>query len=56
MGEGTEQTPIAVLSDLPFVKFNPNNPTQAELDSIFLSREEDIFAPLINGVNWQKGR
>ena len=55
MGEGTEQTPIAVLSDLPFVKFNSNNPTQAELDAIFLDREDDVFAPLIDGVNWQKG-
>ncbi|MDQ5885367.1 MAG: dihydrofolate synthase / folylpolyglutamate synthase [Patescibacteria group bacterium] len=55
MGEGTEQTPIAVLNDLPFVKFNPNNPTQEELDSIFLSREEDVFSPLIDGVTWQKG-
>lgn len=55
MGEGTEQTPIAIISDLPFVKFNPNNPTKEELESIFLDREEDVFAPLIDGVNWQKG-
>jgi F420-0:gamma-glutamyl ligase len=55
MGEGTEQTPIAVVSDIPFVTFQHRNPSKAELESVYISPEEDLYAPFIMSAPWQKG-
>lgn len=55
MGEGTEQTPIAVIEDVPFVEFQSRNPNQKELDLFALaSKDDDLFAPFLNAVKWQK--
>jgi len=57
MGEGTEQTPIAVINDVPFVQFNGRNPSQKELELFYLkNKEEDLFAPFLNAVQWHKGK
>lgn len=55
MGEGAERTPIAVISDIPFVTFQSHNPTDAELEAIYISPEEDLYAPFIMLAPWQKG-
>lgn len=56
MGEGTEQTPIVVLEDLPFVQFQTRNPTQKELNDFYIPIiKDDLFAPFLNSVKWQKG-
>jgi dihydrofolate synthase / folylpolyglutamate synthase len=56
MGEGAEQTPIAVIEDVPFVQFQGRNPTQKELELFYISKkEDDLFAPFLNSVKWQKG-
>jgi putative folate metabolism gamma-glutamate ligase len=52
MGEGAEQTPIAVISDVPFVKFQDRSPTQKELGFLKIAPEDDLFAPFLNSVNW----
>lgn len=57
MGEGTEQTPLAVISDVPFVKFQQRNPAKSELEYFYIkNKEEDLFAPFLNSVKWQKGK
>jgi dihydrofolate synthase / folylpolyglutamate synthase len=55
MGEGAECTPIAVITDIPFVAFRPHDPTDAELDAVYISPEEDLYAPFIMTAPWQKG-
>lgn len=55
MGEGSERTPIAVLSDLPFIKFRDQNPSPDEIEKLRLTVETDYFAPFLTSVNWQKG-
>jgi len=55
MGEGNEQTPLAVLSDLPFVTFQDANPTTEELQSLRIALEDDLYAPLLQAVHWEKG-
>lgn len=55
MGEGAEQTPIAVISDIPFVTFQRRNPTKAEFDAVYISPEEDLYAPFIMSAPWQEG-
>jgi putative folate metabolism gamma-glutamate ligase len=55
MGEGTEQTPLSVISDVPFVQFEDNDPSREELEELTISVEEDLFAPFLAGVEWKKG-
>lgn len=55
MGEGSEQTPIAVISDLENVEFQDRNPTKQELNDLKISLEEDLYAPFIKNADWQKG-
>lgn len=56
MGEGNEQTPLAIISNVPFVEFTSGDPTKEELEAVYISPEEDLYAPFILSVPWQKGR
>lgn len=56
MGEGTEQTPIARISDVSFVAFQDRDPSASELAELSISLEEDLFAPFLTQVPWQKGQ
>ena len=51
MGEGSEQTPLAIIEDASFIEF-----TDIDDQEIKISIEEDIFAPLLKGANWRKGK
>ncbi|MBI2031964.1 MAG: coenzyme F420-0:L-glutamate ligase [Candidatus Levybacteria bacterium] len=55
MGEGDEQTPLAIIEDVPFVNFQSRNPTEKELEELKISIEDDLYAPLIKAVSWEKG-
>lgn len=55
MGEGAEQTPFALITDTDFVAFSEKNPTKEELQTLHISREEDLYAPLINSTKWKTG-
>lgn len=55
MGEGAEQTPMAVIEDLPFVEFKDEDPSEEELQELKISKEEDIYAPLLTNAPWKKG-
>lgn len=55
MGEGNEQTPLAVISDAGFVRFQGRPPTEKEIQALQISLQEDIYAPLIDSHKWQKG-
>jgi F420-0:gamma-glutamyl ligase len=55
MGEGTEQTPIAVIEDFPLVQFQEQDPTAEELAEFYISPSEDLYAPFIGKADWQKG-
>jgi F420-0:gamma-glutamyl ligase len=56
MGEASEQTPLAVIGDLPFVRFQDRDPTPEELGSRWIDIEDDLYAPLLQAVPWRKGR
>ena len=56
MGESNEQTPLAVVEDVPFVQFQDRNPTAEELSVLRISLEEDLYAPLLVKAPWKKGR
>lgn len=56
MGEGNERRPFAVASNFQQdIQWQERPPTQAELDSLVISKEDDVYAPLLSAVDWKKG-
>lgn len=55
MGEGNEQTPLALITDVEKVVFQDREPTAIEVNSISIPLHEDLYAPLINAVDWKNG-
>lgn len=55
MGEGSEQTPIAVIDNVSFVEFKENDPTEEELKNLQINLEDDLYGQLLTSVDWQKG-
>ena len=54
MGEGDEQTPLALIEDIPNIAFDETAPTKEELSQFFVDLEDDIFSPLIDFHHLQK--
>ncbi|MGH7157077.1 MAG: coenzyme F420-0:L-glutamate ligase [Candidatus Saccharimonadales bacterium] len=56
MGEGIEQTPVAVISDVDFVSFQDRNPAGDELENFYIADyKDDLFGPFLESVRWEKG-
>lgn len=55
MGEGAQQTPFAVIEDVPFVTFTGRDPTKEELDAEIIQPEDDLYAPFLAGAPWEQG-
>lgn len=51
MGEGAEQTPLAIITDIPYIKFIRGESS----NSLEISPTEDIFHPLFSSVKWKRG-
>lgn len=56
MGEGKEQTPIAIIENPNNIVFQKRNPSKKELASLRISKDSDLYAPLLKSVKWKKGR
>lgn len=56
MGEGDEQTPLALIEDVPYVEFNdkPYIP-KTPYSSFVIPEKEDLFYPFLSNVAWKKG-
>jgi F420-0:gamma-glutamyl ligase len=52
MGEGDEQTPVAVIRGAKNIRMKNNSPKGEQL---IVSPEDDIFAPLLWRKGWKKG-
>jgi len=52
MGEGKEQTPMAIISDVDFIKFGRFN--FLKKNPLAIDREIDIYGPLLNAMEWKK--
>lgn len=55
MGEGNECMPLAIASDLPFVRFTNAPPTQEEKDNLKISLDDDLYSPILTSSPWTKG-
>lgn len=49
MGEGSEQTPLAIIEDIPYIQFTK---TFSNFD---IASKDDMFYPLFSAVKWKKG-
>ena len=54
MGEGREQTPIAIVENFESVKFE--SPVKAKTNPLKIKKKEDIYAPLLWQAKWKKGK
>jgi F420-0:gamma-glutamyl ligase len=54
-GEGDEQTPVALLTDIPHVTFQDHVPSEQELHALTIALEDDAYAPIVSAVPWKKG-
>lgn len=54
IGEGDEQTPLAVIEDVSFVRFQDKNPTKKELKDLRISLKDDLYAPILKSKEWKK--
>lgn len=52
MGEGFEQTPIAVIEDIKRIKFQDQDPSLIELNTLCHQIEYDLYYDLIKNVKW----
>lgn len=56
MGEGAEQTPLAIIKEADFVEFRQADPSPGELNKFFLDYKNDqLFKPFLKNAGWQKG-
>jgi F420-0:gamma-glutamyl ligase len=53
MGEGNEQTPVAVIRGAKHISYKNRSPKK---EPLIVPPEDDIFAPLIWRKGWKKGR
>lgn len=56
MGEGGEQTPMAVISDVRKIEFTMQNPTKEELKELEINIEDDLYGSILKRAPWLKGK
>ena len=56
MGEGKEQTPLALIKEIPFVDFQKNHPSRKELKNLNISLEDDLYSELLKSVKLKKNK
>lgn len=54
MGEGSERTPLAVITDVPFVVFQNRKPTPRELAQFAIETKDDFFSFMLKPFDWKK--
>jgi len=56
MGEGDEQTPLGLVSDIQNIEFLDHVPTETEIAALQIEMEDDAYAPILEKADWKKGR
>ncbi len=52
MGEGAEQTPIAVITDAPKIEFSDTPPTLEEFSKTRIPMEQDLYRDILMSAPW----
>lgn len=56
MGEGSEQTPFALLTELKNIQWHDHDPTPEELSLQYVEPQNDLFEPFLKSANWLRGQ
>ncbi len=56
MGEGQEQTPLAIVTQIPNVQFQDRNPTQEEIEQLKIDLDTDVYSSILKRAPWKKGK
>ncbi|MBQ8498894.1 putative folate metabolism gamma-glutamate ligase [Chlamydia sp.] len=56
MGEGNEQTPLALIEDAPKITYHQHLTSQKEYFSLRIDETEDLYGPLLQAVSWDQGK
>lgn len=56
MGEAAEQTPIAVITEVPYVEFQDRHPNEEELNVLHYDMKKDMYSVLLTAAPWKKGK
>ena len=54
VGEGNEQTPLALITEAPKIEFLDRSPSEEELNSVKIPASEDLYGPLIQAAKWKQ--
>ncbi len=54
MGEGDEQTPLAIITDTSSIQFCDQNPTLEEINDLKIDLNDDLYSDLLTCVSWKK--
>jgi putative folate metabolism gamma-glutamate ligase len=55
MGETKEQTPVAIINEIPEIHFQSNVPSTEDLNALKIELEDDVFAPILTKAEWKTG-
>lgn len=55
MGEGRERTPLAVVEDVPLVKFVARDSAATAPRALVIDPKTDLYWPLLKGARWRRG-
>lgn len=55
MGEANEQTPLAIIEDIPFIEFRQTVPSDEEIKNLHIDIKDDLYSRLLLSVKWKKG-
>ncbi|HSX40038.1 MAG TPA: coenzyme F420-0:L-glutamate ligase [Candidatus Saccharimonadales bacterium] len=55
MGEGAEQTPIAVCCEIPNIEFIDKAFSKKELEDLQISIDDDLYGEFLKNADWEKG-
>ncbi|WP_100934391.1 putative folate metabolism gamma-glutamate ligase [Candidatus Chlamydia corallus] len=53
MGEGDEQTPVAIIEEAPKVTFHSSPTTLENMNDLAIAEDEDLYGPLLQSVAWK---
>jgi putative folate metabolism gamma-glutamate ligase len=56
MGEGNEQTPLALITNAPKMTFLSRPPTLEEEATFSIPMEDDLYAPLLMNTSWVRSK
>ena len=55
MGETREQTPLAIISNIPKIKFSDTAPSAEDIKKLFVPFDDDVYNPVLKSAPWKKG-